>query len=352
MNTKPVILYKQDNNGKVRQWSIMVVNSVIQIEYGEYNGSMQYQEEKIEEGKAGRTIKEQIMSRVASRINNRRKQGYVNNYEEAKENRPTNLLDLPLPMLAQKYKGVMPDQCAIQFKYDGNRCLITKQNGEVFAYSRQGKRINSIDHILKAASHIAEGTILDGELYHHGTPLQTIRSWISRAQAESNDLVYMCYDIMLPISYLRRFEILKKIGFQRPIFVAPTDYVTDLTNITAKFQMARKLGYEGLILRDMQSRYEDGKRSRGLLKMKAWESSEYMVLDIVPSKDGWAILVCECDGKLFRVSCHGTIEYKTEVLMNAHEYLGRHVTVEYANLTKDKLPFHPVAIAWRNEDDL
>ena len=352
MNTKPVILYKQDNNQKIRQWSIMVLNDTIQIEYGEVGGSMQYQEEKVTEGKAGRTIDEQIMSRVASRIHNRRKQGYVNSYEEARKNRPTNLLDLPLPMLAQKYKDKLFDQCAIQYKYDGNRCLITKQDGNVFAYSRQGKKIESVDHILEAASHIDEGTILDGELYHHGTALQTIRSWIARRQAESNNLLYMCYDVMLPVSYLMRMNFLEKLQLQRPIIMAPTDVVPgNQAAITERFRMARKLGYEGLIVRDLQGKYEDGKRSRSLLKVKSWESDEYLVVDIEQSADGWAILVCETKGKRFKVSCHGSIPYKIEVWENRYGYIGKMVTVEYANLTKDGLPFHPVAIAWRDVGD-
>ena len=352
MDTKPVSLYKQDNLGKVRYWAIEAEGNTITIRYGELGGSLQTQTEVIREGLAGRSIDEQLMSRMASRINSQRNRGYTSNVETAKNNRPTNQLGLKMPMLAKKYKQVLPPNCAAQMKYDGNRCMITKQDGEVFAYSRQGKRINSIDHILYAARDIPEGTTLDGELYHHGTPLQTIRSWISRKQTESQGLVYMCYDVVSDLKYWTRLNWLLLEEFEHPIIVADTEVVDANYNITDKFRQARKNGYEGLIIRDLTKPYEDGKRSESLLKVKEWESEEFLVVNIQPSKDGWAILVCETKkGKIFRVSCHGHMEYKLEVLQEKQDYIGRRVTVEFANLTKDGVPFHPVAIAWRSKED-
>jgi ATP-dependent DNA ligase len=284
---------------------------------------------------------------MASRIGSQRDKGYINDLERAKSENPTNTLGMKMPMLAQKFKQIIPPNCAVQYKYDGNRCMITNQGGKIFAYSRQGKVIHSIAHILHAARKIPVGTILDGELYHHGTPLQTLRSWIARGQAESMNLVYMCYDVMRPDSYRDRYSELLLMGLEAPIVIAPTDYLDEGQPISTRFKMARSLGYEGLILRNLESPYEDGKRSSGLIKVKAWLDGEYTVIDIVASADEWAILVCEMDnGNQFRVSCHGTIQFKSTVLMQKSDYLGRRVTVEYANLTKDGIPFHPVAIAF------
>ena len=347
MDIKDVTLYKKDNTGEIRVWSIRCWDWVIIIEHGQLYGSMQQKREHTEDGKAGRNRKEQIMSRMASRIGKQRDKGYVPDLEDARVNKPTNTLGMKMPMLAQKFKNKIPDGAFVQYKYDGNRCMITKQNGKVFAYSRQGKVINSIDHILKGAQDIPEGTILDGELYHHGTPLQTLRSWIARGQAESLSLVYMCYDVMRGSDYRDRYNWLMLNLISKTILIAPTIKLNAMHTLSTEFKIARASGYEGLIIRDPHMPYEDGKRSRGLLKVKEWQSDEYQVIDIIPSKDNWAILVCRMlNGRTFKLSCHGTITEKTYVLDSKQHYIGRMVTVEYANLTKDGIPFHPVSIAF------
>lgn len=348
-----VELYKKDNKGCIRYWSIENTESGITITHGVHGGALNNKHEVITEGKGGRTLKEQIMSRMASRISKQRDSGYVNSVEKAKEGKATNALKLPKPMLAAKLKdSPLPDRFMLQYKYDGNRCLITKQDGKVFAYSRNGKIINSIDHILEAAKDIPEGMILDGELYCHGVPLQTLRSWISKKQAESNGLVYQCYDYMdSELGFVDRSLSLLKLDLPYPIKVDLGELITPLElereGINSRFKRAREDGYEGLIARHLDKPYEDGKRSKSLIKIKGWEDAEYLVVAIHASADGWAILECETPKGNFRVSAPGTISEKTHVLENKDEYIGKWVTVEYANLTIRGIPFHPTAIAWR-----
>ena len=77
---------------------------------------------------------------------------------------------------------------------------------------------------------------------------------------------------------------------------------------------------------------------------------EFLVVDILPSKDNWARLVCETEeGKRFKVSCHGTIEYKTFVLERKDLYIGKHIRAEFESYTKAKVPFHGVALYWRDK---
>ena len=249
----------------------------------------------------------------------------------------------------------MPENYFLQYKYDGNRCLITKQKGQVFAYSRNGKLIDSIDHILEVAKDIPEGTTLDGELYHHGTPLQTIRSWIARNQAESNSLVYMCYDIITDDSYHKRHRTIQNLNLSHPIILAKTELITPLKlaiePLSDRLKLAIDDGYEGLIARDAGTAkvpYADGKRSAQLIKIKEWLDSEFQVVDISASTDNWAILHMKSDnGKTFRASAPGSMADKGDVLYKKSDYIGRTVTLKYAYLTKEGIPFHPVAVAWR-----
>ena len=347
-----ITLYSKDNLGKIRIWTVRQhLDDLLIIEHGLMDGALQTQIERVPKGKAGRSLQEQIESRMESRVNKQLLKGYVKTLKEAVSRKiPLNVLGMPKPMLAQK-DIPLPNRFYLQNKYNGNRCLIGKKDGKPFAYSRNGKEIHSIDHILNDVTDMPDDTVLDGELYVHGVPLQTIRSWIARKQTDSINIQYICYDIIdVNLSFEKRFEILKTLPLGNAVSIAPTIYYEDSTtlNINEKLNDVRLLGYEGLIIRHPDYTYEVGKRSKGLIKVKHWDSEEFKVISIEESMDGWAVLVCEtANGDTFKVSAPGSIDFKMLVLKNPKEYIGKDVTVEYSEITKDGIPFHPVAIAFR-----
>lgn len=354
-----VTLYKKDVSGTIRVWeiegTILEGQGLIEISYGTLDGAMLSQIEQVDEGKAARTLTEQVQSRIASRIGRQRDKGYTHKLEEAKVTTPTNQLNLKLPMLAQKFKGEIPDVFYLQHKFDGNRCLVHNNGDRLIAYTRAGKENPNLDHILQDVD-IPVGCTLDGELYSHGVPLQTIRSWVSRKQENTKKLQYMVYDIISEESYSKRLETLNNLPLGARITIARTerftrDSLASRGGISALLDKAREKGYEGLILRTDGTGYEDGKRSKSLIKIKKWEDDEFLVTDIITSADGWAILVCITNSGTFKVSAPGTISNKEEIFKNKSDYIGKKVTVEYANLTKKGLPFHPVAIAFREDGE-
>jgi DNA ligase-1 len=348
-------LYTKDARDSIRVWEIWSEGNVIHIHHGQLGGAMQLKTEEVPHGKAARSLDQQVASQIQSRVNKQVDKGYVFDLDQARSSRPTNALNMKKPMLAKPYKDVQVpwsnNLVYLQYKYDGNRCLITKQDGQVFAYSRNGKLIDSIDHILEAAKDIPEGTVLDGELYHHGTPLQTIRSWISRKQAASNNLVYMCYDTMASGVFQERFIDLLEMTLGGAIEVAHTLALTPekvaQEPISRRLKSAMTLGYEGLILRNPAGKYADGKRSKDLVKVKAWNDAEFKVIDVESSIDHWGVLVCQIGNQTFKVTAPGCLGEKRQVLIEKEKYIGKLVTVEFANLTPDGIPFHPVAIAFR-----
>jgi DNA ligase-1 len=348
-----ITLYKKSASGAIQQWSIKIGFLGLEIEYGQVGGAMQEVDVEIVENLSGRTWEEQADLEMESRISKQKDKGYVEDIEKAKKG-AFNALGLKKPMLAHKFKdsSILPRVVYLQYKYDGNRCLITKQNGEVFAYTRNGKLIKSIDHILEAAKDIPEGTTLDGELYHHGTPLQTLRSWISKGQAESSKLVYMLYDMMSDLPYSKRVLELDYLNLNSPIIYAETRIIEGNKlelELYTRLDKAIKDGYEGLIVRLPNSPYHDGKRSKSLLKVKSWIDKEFAVESITQTTDGWAMLHMRAGGsKTFKATAPGTHEDKIEAYLNRADYIGKKVTIRYANLTKGGIPFHPIAVAWRN----
>lgn len=335
-------LYKKDNTGTIRVWEIEAEYDALVISHGQLHGTITQKRVPVSVNNSGRGISEQLDLELSSRINKQMDRGYVLDILDASTRAMANALDLPLPMLAQPVSKVkmQSDSFYLQYKYDGMRCLIHNNGEELIAYSRGGKRIESIRHITDSIE-IPPGVTVDGELYLHDTPLQTIMSLAKRYQPATRDLTYVLYDVVSDEGYIQRYSSVTKIAKKSGASVksAPTIISTPDTDIKHHLEEAIMMGYEGLILRIPSTPYEAGKRSKSLIKVKTVEDSIFLIEDITSSKDGHAILHC---GN-FSVLAPGTHEFKAYVYMHAGDYVGKQVRVEYANVTKDGVPFHPVA---------
>lgn len=313
--------------------------------------------EEVKAGLAGRTLDEQVQSRINSRVNRQMDKGYVVSLDEAKTMPLTNTLNQPLPMLAKKFadlaywigRGVM------QPKLNGYRCLVTRDDaGQVICYTRQGKLLTALGHIAEAVHpNLPDGVILDGEIYTHGMPLQVIASLAKRYQPGTEKLVYNVYDSISSDTFAYRYaearEVVEKSNSPSLAMVKNTLVKTpqEAWNMFSQF---RDAGYEGGMLRDLSTPYESGTRSSSLVKLKARFDAEYRVIDVVPGEDGLGILVCQMvDGKTFKTLAPGNHDQKRFILVHKDQYIGRMITVEYAELTRDGIPFHCVAIRFREE---
>jgi ATP-dependent DNA ligase len=346
-------LYKISSTGAVQEWTIWQVSKdQIVIDWGQQNGAKQQQIERVEMNQSGRSLKEQVFLRMESRINRQKDKGYCETIEEARNSIGLNASKLLKPMLAQTYDGTKSNKNGFwQYKYNGHRCLITRQGDELIAYSRNGKPINTISHVFEGMD-IPEGATLDGELYIHGKPLQTISSIVRRVQPANKDLVYIVYDQIAKDYFEQRMSNLHGYKLRHNIVIAPTfgSYSPEFAT-NEQIKRIQSLGYEGLMFRDNNKPYEPGVRSSQLSKVKMRHDMEVRVTRISPSKDGWAILRCVTpDMNVVSVTAPGTMEQKYEIYENAHVYIGKMLNIEFAEFTKDGVPFHPVAIAFREEE--
>jgi DNA ligase 1 len=348
-------LYKLDHRGQMRYWEIHSDGTSIEIEYGIIGMDPIYSSEDVSFGLAGRTPEEQIKLRIDSRASRKIAAGYKETEAEALGTHGQNELGLLKPMLASKFenaKHLRYDLTYVQPKLDGHRCLITNDCGEIKAYSRNGKIIDSIDHILDGIVGLRDGETIDGELYHHGSSLQTISSWVKRKQENTKLIKFICYDVILDCDYADRFPIIKSIeALSNSIEVIDTDFVYGYFDTKPLFRAAVDKGYEGLILRPSGFCYEVGKRSKGLIKVKGWVDEELPILSVAGSKDGHAIFTLEKNGKKFTVLSHGNHAEKRMNLEKKNDLVGRMVQIKYANLTKDGVPFHPIAVMWRDPNE-
>lgn len=354
-------LYKIDNNGKVRVWAIDHHRAQIQIEHGLLKGAKQIETEVVAVNQSGRTLAEQIQSRIESRVNKQLDKGYKHSIEEAKSSLGQNAYGLLRPMLAHKFgdvKNIDYSNMWVQSKFNGHRCLITVTENGLVAYSRNGKPIDTIPHILAKLQHLELGTTLDGELYVHGVPLQILGSWIRKRQLESAALRFVCYDVILPVAYAKRFDFIgnRLYGLDN-VDVAPSELYVPGRSINDMMHARIADGYEGLILRHGTTGYEVGKRSQSLVKVKQCLDAEFYIVNVHQSSDGWAIFECQCEPNVglsraqntFRVSAPGTMQEKHDAWANRSNLVGKMLTVEFFEWTNDRKPFHPVAIGVRDE---
>lgn len=355
-------LYKTDANDQIRVWSIIAENNVLIIQHGVLNGATQVSTEVVKLNKSGRDIDQQVTLAMQSRINKQRDKGYCDSIEEAIDSKGLNASKFAKPMLAQKFRDVKNidfANCFVQYKYNGHRCLVTKQDGKLIAYSRNGKPINSIDHILKDLQWLPEGYTLDGELYLHGVPLQTIGSLVRKNQPDSKKLVYVVYDCLFvdkPYSDRNLYVHNMLIDRFDNVVVAPTKQLQNKRPIKERLTESIANGYEGLILRHGITGYEPGKRSQSLVKVKQVLDDEFCIVHVHQSADGWAIFECNSMPRVgptakvfstFRVSAMGTMQDKHDAWTNRNDFIGKMLTVEFFEWTIDTKPFHPVAIGVR-----
>jgi ATP-dependent DNA ligase len=307
-------------------------------------------EEIVEEGKAGKTLSQQVDLRMEARIRNKLASGFKATKEELGAVN-TNQLGLVMPMLAVHSKNVRHKNFKkmwIQPKLDGHRCLM---NSEIM-YTRGGKEITTCPEIMDSIN-IPEGMTLDGELYVHGYSLQQVASWAKRRQPATLKLALHVYDIVTTGNFSERHELLKQVVTENEfIKVVDTRRYNTEEALAEHYSYYRVNGYEGAILRPDHGTYDAGKRSKTLMKVKMRFDGEYECIDINPDRVGNGVLMLKTpEGREFKTVAPGPNYAKAQQLANKSQFIGRFVTCEYAELSLTRVPQHCVAIRWRKEID-
>lgn len=363
--TEQVILYRKNTYG-IGTWRIWCDGAHLRYAHAITEGASEvHHADLIQLNASGRNLEQQMELEMKSRISRMLDKGYKYLRDEALAGL-TNQMGLHLPMLAQPLNTNgwidISGGAFVQPKLDGHRCLITNHDGAIVAYSRKGKPITTINHILQDLTWIPEGWTIDGELYIHGVKLQTISSLIKREQPRSQELRYHWYDYMSHKPFESRIAAMWQVVDQfnmKSVDLVETTPVADMHSVFTLFRKYRAAGYEGAMLRHTLAGYESGTRSYQLLKVKERHDCEVEVQSAVPARDGSAVLRVKYVGEAgatlprqgveFDILAPGTVPEKQEVLVNFRQYHKRKLQIEYAMLTDDGIPFHAVATRWHEE---
>ena len=280
------------------------------------------------------------------------------------------------PMLAhvwEPHRVTYP--CYVQPKFNGVRALY--QNGRF--QSREeipwGEKV--LAHIAEdLKKQFGEGTVLDGELYRHGWPLQKIAGAVSVARSEpSEDTLGIQYMIFDRVDFNKSFEdrFPYAPGSIEPNFsIAMTKLCPDEPSVNSFYSHMVAQGFEGIMYRLGDCPYTVPKQERDgaapydniatrgrflsdknnrtwhLLKRKAWQDGEYEVVSIeegVGKRQG-KVGAFKCGvlghvAKFFRVGSGLSDHEASHYFLHPELVLGRKIKVKFLTLTEDGIPFNP-----------
>lgn len=384
--SKSIILYKRNAQGKPIFWSAEILGHKIILKYGIV-------------GKTG-TTSEYIPPRGVEKewktiVAAKRREGgtelgelYDNTPAEiTNEDNLFNYLDcyLPkyntnnegfvLPMLAKIYEYNNEQGLLAQMKINGVRCNISavmrgegffKTKGLVFR-SRKGLEykcpvlenviLNEVLTDRQFNRMLEDNLVLDGELYIPGLELNDILSAAENLKSPYNRfLQFWCYDLAIDdMIQTSRISLLKtEFGkFKMPNYVnakAILDYhmnnknrfvlIHTYDNVNGDEDIIKyrdifvEAKFEGAILRNPYATYQFGKRNSTMYKSKPILDGKFEILDIIPEgakRHNFSKFVLRNDinGETFECIPVGDASTRQSYLLNKDKLIGKTAFVEY-----------------------
>jgi DNA ligase-1 len=345
-----VKLFARDKNNKVRHWSVEVVDGCKVVRrYGQVNGKETVNEYTVEKGKAGRSVLQQATLEAKSLEKKQRDAGFSETLTEG----PTLL-----PMLAKTWDERVTEPFFVQPKLDGVRMLVGRRDGEFIMMSRTGKRVVSEHVASELEPLLAEGEFLDGENYTRDKTFEELAGEC-RLQTIDTSIKFHIFDFFslnaLNEPFSERVKHLDRFKGLTHVIQVSTEILESKSGVNAKHNQYVNEGYEGIMIRDMQGRYELAVRSSHLLKYKYFQTKEYEIVDADEDKDGGVVWRCSGpaekwsdDDIVFCVRPKGTLDTLRQWYRDRQTYIGKNLTVQFQNLTNQGVPRFPVGIAIRD----
>lgn len=389
-----MILYKRNAKGDPIVWQIEKADDCYKVSYGAVCGHIH--EELIN----GKLIK---ANEIESRIKAKRKEGYKE-LSELKDSGPIEIKDniallnylysyLPknnttddgftLPMLAKVLKDNKPfdkRRYLGQYKINGVRCIIGAiKVDDLFNpirltyHSREGTdwtaKLAWMNEVIKPEikddlldAMLEEGACLDGELYLPGYKVNDINSFVKNEKLPQHyQLQYWCYDIAIDnMSYdaRRKFrtENINRICYtfdtyeqhlnnKSKLILLPDVVISDIDDATRFRDKFIGIGFEGLIVRDVNSAYQFGARNLAMLKYKRIDDAKFKIVDVIP--EGIRTTLCkfvlrnDINDELFEATGNFDHSRQEYILKHKEDFIGKVATCEFRERSGVKnVPFH------------
>jgi bifunctional non-homologous end joining protein LigD len=206
------------------------------------------------------------------------------------------------PMLAQLASALPTDDLSYgyEFKWDGFRAIAFIDAGRLRILSRSGQdytaRLPTLGGLGQAVP-TRRRLVLDGELVAlvEGGRIhfQELQNFIGPAELRSGEpsqglIAYLIFDLLyeedqslINRPYQQRRERLEALDLNGPAWWVPPSFRGGGPELQTE---SRRLGYEGVVAKRLDSLYRPGKRSRDWLKVKNAQSQEFIVVGWLPGE--------------------------------------------------------------------
>jgi ATP-dependent DNA ligase len=164
----------------------------------------------------------------------------------------------PIPYFGEKLKG----EWIVEPKIDGWRLQIIKyENGKIEYWGRRLEKnpnwTENLKFLDKFLENVPKGTLLDCELYstkgRRGIPSVLKKTGKAKPLIFVFDVVFFRGKFVGEKTSKERKKILEKIKFKEPFFVLEFE---PLKNLKKSMEKSAKKGYEGVILKELNSKYQ------------------------------------------------------------------------------------------------
>jgi ATP-dependent DNA ligase len=164
----------------------------------------------------------------------------------------------PIPYFGEKLKG----KWIVEPKIDGWRLQIIKyENGKIEYWGRRLEKkpnwTKYLKYLDKYLEKIPNGTLLDCELYstkgRRGIPSVIRKTGKAKPLIFVFDVVFFKGRFVGKKTLKERKKILEKIKFKEPFFALEFE---PLKNLKKSMEKSAKKGYEGVILKELNSKYQ------------------------------------------------------------------------------------------------
>lgn len=350
-------LYKIDSKGRQREWSVTVDGDSFTTSAGLSNGKQTTKKTVCEAKNVGRanerTPSEQAYFEAEAKwIKKRNRELYTLKADLGKPPAYTPpMLTLDATKVGHRINWEKNLYVA-QAKLNGVRCTTKHTFEGIKLFSRKGVEYN-VPHIQEQLLGLYKdaqdpGISFDGELYIHDTELGDISSAVS-GDAFQYQLEFRMFDLAnANMSFTHRNKMLKDMDISAypKLQHVPIEIISSMNEAKLLHDKFVRLGYEGLIIRDVEYDYQFGKKTPALFKYKEFQDDEFEIIDVVPDKDGdQAVIVYTTDkGVVFKARSKGSNAYREKQLANPQNFIGKMGTVRYSNLLASGAPEFPRGI--------
>lgn len=289
-----------------------------------------------------------------------------------------------LPMLANKFserKKYISYPCMVQPKLDGVRYTAHHEPSVGIILKTRNDAICPFFHEIKKALtelQISSDVYLDGEFYSTKIPFRTLNGYCNRKKMDGKTgyssiprehldnihyHLFDCYFIQQPNKpFTERYDYLKNImsnNHSQYIKLVPCKTIQNENEIMPLHDEYVSQGYEGIMIRNINSPYKLKDRSNDLLKYKNFIDSEFEIVDASAPETGkecgciiYTLLVPSTQ-QTFMCRPRDTYESRqkewTDFLQHPEHFIGQQYTVRYQETYETGIPRFPVGVAIRHD---